>query len=532
MTQGTGHPVYLVQGNRAKIPLMAESITWTVDRTVGSIPVPFSGNTRIGMDLNMAQAAIVIEGVFADDTPVDDIASPNKASASINFAKTGSVGGTSLGNYHGDWWDGGPKPSYQVLNSGKSVTADASAAAMPWGPNYSSQNSKTWAGVRFGNGSQYWQLSLILEDSAGTLHRFYMCSGIDFSNTAFFGSGGASNWDEIGTASQEFPYMAGAPNATDKEIVIGVRGCNSLSALTTKLRDAINSTTLGNGPGNFFTATLSDYTPYMGSTFGNAGTNAILTIEHKTGGAFGGVTPSWGSIAGVDTAGQYPNQRIWSVPATALFSGGSASIQPRVYTTNVGGTNNLELSAGDKAYEMWVLLQNMNNSTMDTDDVVDVLQDLLGKFEDFVEDATDNLPIAGSFLNSIADFGFDVAEDAVQIFGNAIENMQLTDWNHPWASMQYIIGIQIPYQSMVSSPAGQKYIQRAFKVVTGHTQAESSFYKSAANTYDMNYDSAEIWRLFRHNTIKGTVKQFTMDYDAGESVYRWKMVFLPIDYIL
>ena len=110
--------------------------------------------------------------------------------------------------------------------------------------------------------------------------------------------------------------------------------------------------------------------------------------------------------------------------------------------------------------------------------------------------------------------------------------MQLNDWNHPWADMQYIIGIQIPYQSMVSSPAGQKYIQRAFKVVTGYSQAESSFYKSATNTHDMNYDSAEIWRLFRHNTIKGTVKQFTMDYDAGESVYRWKMIFLPIDYIL
>tara|TARA_R110002012_G_scaffold41648_3_gene113836 strand:- start:21476 stop:22708 length:1233 start_codon:yes stop_codon:yes gene_type:complete len=48
--------------------LMATSIALSVERKVGGMSMPFTGGMRFGMDLNMVNSAIIIEGIFTDDT--------------------------------------------------------------------------------------------------------------------------------------------------------------------------------------------------------------------------------------------------------------------------------------------------------------------------------------------------------------------------------------------------------------------------------------------------------------------------------
>ena len=82
-----GVPIRLIRTDGEKIPLMAESITMTVDRSVGSMPIPWTGGKRIGLDLNRAKAAIVITGILTDDGR-EQTTSGQASFCSIDFART------------------------------------------------------------------------------------------------------------------------------------------------------------------------------------------------------------------------------------------------------------------------------------------------------------------------------------------------------------------------------------------------------------------------------------------------------------
>ena len=48
-----------------------------------------------------------------------------------------------------------------------------------------------------------------------------------------------------------------------------------------------------------------------------------------------------------------------------------------------------------------------------------------------------------------------------------------------------------------------------------------------------DYDEAiDVTDFTPTNFIKGTIKQFVVNYDAGESVYRYQLTFLPINFII
>ena len=47
--------------------LQALSIALSVERKVGGMLIPLFGGTRMGIDLNMVNSTIVIEGIFTDD---------------------------------------------------------------------------------------------------------------------------------------------------------------------------------------------------------------------------------------------------------------------------------------------------------------------------------------------------------------------------------------------------------------------------------------------------------------------------------
>ena len=98
----------------------------------------------------------------------------------------------------------------------------------------------------------------------------------------------------------------------------------------------------------------------------------------------------------------------------------------------------------------------------------------------------------------------------------------------------YILGIQIPYNSMIQTTDGEMYTARNFFMPTGGVAtggAASDFDKTSdSNTTsassDMNFTTAE------KAGIQGSVQKMDITYNAGETVYEFNMIFAPVDNLL
>ena len=87
MSSGYATPIRLILDDDEKtaIRLDATRIGMSVERKTGGSPVPFSGGRRMGMDLNMSNSVIVIDGVFVDDTRDRAAIAATSAVAEIDF---------------------------------------------------------------------------------------------------------------------------------------------------------------------------------------------------------------------------------------------------------------------------------------------------------------------------------------------------------------------------------------------------------------------------------------------------------------
>ena len=92
----TGNTFFGFGGDTVLPPmeLMATSIALSVERKVGGMSMPFTGGMRFSMDLNMVNSAIIIEGIFTDDTLDTRKVAPIKARASLDFAVDDASGQT------------------------------------------------------------------------------------------------------------------------------------------------------------------------------------------------------------------------------------------------------------------------------------------------------------------------------------------------------------------------------------------------------------------------------------------------------
>ena len=517
MTQGSGFPIYLVQSNGDKIPLMGESMVMSVDRTVGGVPLPFSENTRVGMDLNMATAALVIEGFFADDTTTSTTtiaAAEPKAKASINF---------SIGASGGEWWTGSPN---YTRHNGETAPLDFAAdTGNNWGASNPANNA-----LRQVNGQDVFHQRLRFIDKDGGAHFIHLVAGVDFSSSSYAYADGNGHADDhlIGTAVKTYPVNAGFLGGLCKRwILVGIKGATTVAQITTKIASAINSTTHpstlseAERPGSHFVATTSNET-----SKGSHGVGGILNVEFKDTGAWGKGTPTWQNILNPSPPGIFgPLQE----PDITTFTGGGSSISgPRPVTTTGAGGN--DLSAGDKVYEIWALCNNMNNDGVaDTASAVMAINQIMLRFA-----TTPAFSIMLTLSLGMAGLGMLAATGGTLLTQNIMNNMQSrTDAD------SYITGIQVPYQSMVTAASGQKYTQRSFLAPTGNpvqfTNSASSYIhrlkrpENNVTAYDKEIDATDFTPT---NFIKGTIKQFVVNYDAGESVYRYQLTFLPINFIV
>ena len=92
----------------------------------------------------------------------------------------------------------------------------------------------------------------------------------------------------------------------------------------------------------------------------------------------------------------------------------------------------------------------------------------------------------------------------------------------------YPIGLQIPYNSMITAENGKKYSVRNFLIRTG------IFKTTGDKVSDNNRGSAnqEFSTLDDATGIQGTIQKFDVGYNAGEQHYTYQMVFAPIDMII
>ncbi len=90
----TNVPVRFVRADGQTIQLPVTTLTLDVDRGTMAMPLPFFGSARLGVDLNLSKAVILMEGVFTDDD-LFNIGTPTASSSIIDFSRCEVPGGES-----------------------------------------------------------------------------------------------------------------------------------------------------------------------------------------------------------------------------------------------------------------------------------------------------------------------------------------------------------------------------------------------------------------------------------------------------
>jgi hypothetical protein len=181
-----------------------------------------------------------------------------------------------------------------------------------------------------------------------------------------------------------------------------------------------------------------------------------------------------------------------------------------------GGATGTKKSAGDKAMDLYGILNNSVTST--------------ARISGFAGGLSTILAFAGMgspiIQHEIAT-GAGMAGDALGYTSNL--HKDYTGFDNA-----YILGIQIPYNSMIQTTDGEMYTARNFFMPTGGVAtggAAGDFDKTSdSNTTsassDMNFTTAE------KAGIQGSVQKMDITYNAGETVYEFNMIFAPVDNLL
>jgi hypothetical protein len=99
MAAANGVPIRLVHDNGQLTEINAQSMTMTTQRKTGGMPTPFTGGIRVGLDLNMNKAMILINAVLTDDRNL--VGSNTAARAKIDFSFA-LIGGQTQSYLDGD----------------------------------------------------------------------------------------------------------------------------------------------------------------------------------------------------------------------------------------------------------------------------------------------------------------------------------------------------------------------------------------------------------------------------------------------
>lgn len=92
----------------------------------------------------------------------------------------------------------------------------------------------------------------------------------------------------------------------------------------------------------------------------------------------------------------------------------------------------------------------------------------------------------------------------------------------------YIVGIQIPYNSLITSTSAQEdYIERNLIMITGRADANQQDALANNQPVGVKFDPTN-----KYTGIAGTVVAMAFSYMAGENVYEGSLTFMPADFIV
>jgi len=289
----------------------------------------------------------------------------------------------------------------------------------------------------------------------------------------------------------------------------------------------------------------AEYAKLVGKLIITQRTSDVLsqdkTIEFIKGGVAGTVLP--GAIPTIDVGG--PPTGVWITPtllATAIVSALGPAHLNTSFTVAAVTSDMLPLSGATKVsitqpsngsifVSPSIRFENSNAfslyhkdfvggtqaSTVDSKSAGDKVQDIFGILQNTSPPGSIITAAAAGLLMSGFTFGLGAVAGAA-ITAAAVLSV---DGDYP-------IGLQIPYNSMIQAPDGNKYTMRNFLIPTGLLKT-SKKKMSDENTQPASVD----FNAWDNTTgIQGAVQKFDIGYNAGENLYTYQMVFAPIDILM
>ena len=264
-----------------------------------------------------------------------------------------------------------------------------------------------------------------------------------------------SNGDTRLIKLQVAASTTGASYNTATDTVIIGENTTSASSVATAVKTAIDTDL-----STYFTATLKDVTDRSGELVSNGG----ILIQQKVIGSFA-------------TTGNNDD-----LPKLKPASDGIGTRGPDIETFS-GGQNKKQLSAGDKAQELYSIANNSSRKTLRQ--VANSFGNVFRRGQPYSEVGTDTF-----------------------IFGKGSD---------------YIVGIQIPFNSMANAGIGDKYTPVNFFMPTG-------MFSKSEKTAENALAAGTVFNESDNFTgISGGLKQLEIAYDAGEAIYNFDLTFLPSD---
>jgi len=233
-------------------------------------------------------------------------------------------------------------------------------------------------------------------------------------------------------------------------------------------------------------ATTTQFTSYVADWINNQTASkltATIVTSEKTGLANSAI------VIKQNVPGSNGNQSAYPKIKPAILSYVSPNNFRHSFESKFqGGSTGKKKSAGDKAMDLYGII---NNSSREIN----------------AELTFDNL------LTSLGSFAA-----ALPTLGASVVNNLTGDGD-------YIVGIQIPYNSTIQAD-GDTYVARNFFMPTG--PFESRFSKTSEANISPAGANFDIWNT-GFTGIQGVMAKLDITYDAGESVYNFDIDFYPAD---
>jgi len=467
-------PVRFVRADGKTIQLPVTTLTLDVDRGTMAQPLPFLGSARLGVDLNLSKAVILLEGVFTDDD-LFNIGTPTASTAIIDFSRCEIPGGSSTitSNTRFDNAD-----LIEALLDGRTVD---DLTGKNTGIKFKSTDGtiKTLYGTK--SSASHSLSSGTYQFSIGTTN------GIQGGNLAAGGSG-YSIGNNIATS-----------NGAGTECKVNITGVNSGAVTSFTIAHpgknfAVGNTITISGGGGDATFTVSQVGTALTATQMAKNLVALINdgalstpineysaslVSSPSSGESDVAVRITQSVTGPDgdngtPACLSPNWNDISKPRITEFDGGS----------NAEGVFH-GMSAGDKVMSLYATLNNSNN------------------------------PGIGALL-TMATAG-----------NNTTKGMQKANTKYG----DYIMGIQVPFNSSIAAKdSGDKYKPVNFFMPTGAFENQDT--KSVENAVSASTKVDNPSDGDDTAFIKGFVTKATFVQIGGEPVYTFNIQFTPANIIL